>query len=727
MPISLIPAVLDGKYLDWQFATKTRLSTLSAASPPGAPFLFNHPQKFAVMLSSLGRVLPRVSRLKQARPRCSYHSRALAKPWQQTLSSASVLGPINPASRISRIPHRVLSTAAATHENPVTSIEDLLPVCCPGCGAYSQIVEPNEPGYYGRLGKGKPARKPLSEAEAKSDGEDATTLKADGERAADTIQRIVRDQRDTQKPDPRSKFVVETIALDVSNANSLQIDNALLEAATATANRYLEKSRTPVQICDRCHDLVHHNKAVPAVSPSLETLRDFLDESPHKHNRVYHVVDAADFPMSLVDNIHEVLGVKDQRSQNRRAASYKYKRGKLLPTISFVITRSDLLGATKEQVDSKMQYMRTIIREVLDIPSDDFRLGNLHMISAQRGWWNKQVKDEIREHGGGVWVIGKANVGKSSFIEACFPKDSKNLEKIAELVERRGMDSRFPNSPDPLDSEGLLPPVPREDLFPVLPVVSSLSGTTVSPIRIPFGRGRGEMIDLPGLDRSELAEHVRDEYKRDLIMTKRKKPERHSVKPGQSLLLGGGLVRITSTHPEHTVMAACFVPMEAHITKTEKAIEMQAQQRAYPGTVIANEGIGEAISSAGVFDLKHDVTKSHLPTTLAKAIEDRRTRMPSLPYRVFSTDILIEGCGWVELTVQTRAKRNDVDGSESSESLPQVEVFTPYGRHIGARAPIECWNMIAQKQAADKRKTGARRRQNVGQLKRARQSADAKV
>ncbi|PLB34548.1 uncharacterized protein BDW47DRAFT_134296 [Aspergillus candidus] len=659
------------------------------------------------MLSSLGRVLPRVPRLKQTRPRCLYHSRALAKTWQQTLSSVSVLRSIYPASRTSGIPQRVLSTAATAHENPVTSIEELLPVCCPGCGAYSQIVEPNEPGYYGRLGKGKQTRKPLSEVEAKPDGENATALKADGERAADTIQRIVRDQRDTQKPDPRNK--------------------ALLEEATATANRYLEKSRPTVHICDRCHDLVHHNKAVPAVSPSLETLRDFLDESPHKHNRVYHVVDAADFPMSLVDNIHEVLGVKDQRSQNRRAASYKYKRGKLLPTISFVITRSDLLGATKEQVDSKMQYMRTMIREILDMPSDDYRLGNLHMISAQRGWWNKQVKDEIREHGGGIWVIGKANVGKSSFIEACFPKDSKNLEKIAELVERRGMDSRIPNSPDPLDSDGLLPPVPREDLFPVLPVVSSLSGTTVSPIRIPFGRGRGEMIDLPGLDRSELAEHVRDEYKRDLIMTKRKKPERHSVKPGQSLLLGGGLVRITSTHPDHTVMAACFVPMEVHITKTEKAIEMQAQQRAYPGTVIANDGIGETISSAGVFDVKHDVTKSHLPTTLAKAIEDKRTRMPSLPYRVFSTDILIEGCGWVELTVQTRAKRSDKDGAESSESTPQVEVFTPYGRHIGARAPIECWNLIAQKQAADKRKIGARRRQNVGQLKRAHQSANAKV
>ena len=32
-------------------------------------------------------------------------------------------------------------------------VEDVLPICCPGCGAYSQTVEPNEPGYYNRTRK----------------------------------------------------------------------------------------------------------------------------------------------------------------------------------------------------------------------------------------------------------------------------------------------------------------------------------------------------------------------------------------------------------------------------------------------------------------------------------------------------------------------------------------------------------------------------------------------
>lgn len=410
--------------------------------------------------------------------------------------------------------------------------------------------------------------------------------------------------------------------------------------------------------------------------------------------------------MSLVDNIYEALSLQEQRSRNRRASMEKYKGGRKLPTISFIITRSDLLGPTKEQVDSKMEYVRSLLRDALKQESEDYRLGNVHMISAHRGWWTKKVKEEIAEHGGGIWVVGKANVGKSSFIEACFPKDPKTVEKVAELVERRQAED---------DPDSLLPPAPREDKYPILPVVSSLPGTTVSPIRIPFGRGRGEMIDLPGLERTEIANHVVDSHKRELIMTKRIKPERLSIKSGQSLLLGGGLVRITAVNPDHVVMAACFLPIEAHVTKTEKAIEMQTQQRQYPGDNIMDESSGDSIASAGVFDLKWDVTQSHLPISIAKVIADKGIQAPPMPYRVMSTDILIEGCGWVELTIQVRAK---TDGGESAESLPQVEIFSPNGQHIGSRRPIECWRFTAEKQSSDRRKRASRGRQSIGKKKR---------
>ncbi|RDW94067.1 uncharacterized protein DSM5745_01389 [Aspergillus mulundensis] len=582
------------------------------------------------------------------------------------------------------------STAAPDALKSPEQVKVTLPVCCPGCGAYSQTVEPNEPGYYGKFRK--QTRKLLSEAQKESLEEPAT------QDAAFTVQQAV----DNPEPAPRLR------------------QKAVIEDAADTVSQYLEKSQSPVQVCDRCHDLLHHNKAVSAVSPTIHSIGAYLDESPHKRNRIYHIIDAADFPMSVVNGIYKDLELQEQRSRNRRSATYKYKHGKQLTTISFVITRSDLLGPTKELVDSKMEYVRSVLREKLNISSEEYRMGNVHMISAHRGWWTKKVKEEMSEHGGGLWIVGKANAGKSSFVQACIPKDSRNLEKLAELIARRGEASTAPslNEQPDFDSDNLLPPAPKEDLYPVLPVVSSLPGTTVSPIRIPFGRGKGEIIDLPGLDRGDLADYVLAEYKRDLIMTKRGKPERHTIKPGQSLLIGGGLVRISPLDPETIFMASAFIPIETHLTRTDKAVEMQAQERSYPGTNIVKEGTGKLIKSAGTFDLKWDVTRSHLPTSIAKAVADHGIKPPSLPYKVMSVDILIEGCGWVELTAQIRAKQQGGEGEEGAPSFPQVEVFSPEGKHVEARRPIQSWEFHAKKAAAKKRETGARGRRNVGHMKR---------
>ncbi|KAL4933945.1 telomere stability and silencing-domain-containing protein [Aspergillus undulatus] len=651
-----------------------------------------------IMSSSLRRMSPRALSPAWRFPR-SYQQPARFFRNQHTATRflrRTATSGLDSSTTFSKPPLRSLSTDTADSLESSKPDNFILPITCPGCGAYAQTIESNEPGYYGKTRK--QTRKLLGEALNES-------LETPERR--DAIAAIENKlSQDEDAPQPRRQA-------------------RKLEKAADTVGQYLAKSATPIPVCDRCHDLLHHNKAVAAVSPTIHSIGAYLDDSPYRNNHIYHVIDAADFPMSLVDGIYEELSIQEQRSRNRRSATEKYKHGKKLPQISFVITRSDLLAPTKEQVDSKMGYVRSVLREKLGIPSEDYRLGNVYMISSHRGWWTKKVKEEMRKHGGGIWIVGKANAGKSSFVESCLPKDSRNLEKLAELVTRRSEESESAAPPlqdqPELETDGLLPPAPREDLYPVLPVVSSLPGTTVSPIRIPFGRGKGELIDLPGLDRGNLADYVVDDHKRDLIMTKRGKPERYTIKPGQSLLLGGGLVRITPTRPDHVIMAACFLPIEAHLTNTEKAKEMQAEQRTYPGTKMVTPGIGQTISSAGTFDLNWDVTQSHVPISIAKAME-RGMKQPSLPYRVMSADILIEGVGWIELTAQIRAKAVQAQPQESP-SLPQVEVFTPDGKYIGFRRPIECWQFTQQKNAADRRKHGARGRQNVGHLKRTQHGA----
>lgn len=44
---------------------------------------------------------------------------------------------------------RLFSTTRFQPQAAIENLTDVLPVCCPGCGAFSQTVEPDEPGYYG--------------------------------------------------------------------------------------------------------------------------------------------------------------------------------------------------------------------------------------------------------------------------------------------------------------------------------------------------------------------------------------------------------------------------------------------------------------------------------------------------------------------------------------------------------------------------------------------------
>jgi hypothetical protein len=44
---------------------------------------------------------------------------------------------------------RTFSSSRQLKEQPnIENLTDVLPTCCPGCGAFSQTIEPDEPGYY---------------------------------------------------------------------------------------------------------------------------------------------------------------------------------------------------------------------------------------------------------------------------------------------------------------------------------------------------------------------------------------------------------------------------------------------------------------------------------------------------------------------------------------------------------------------------------------------------
>lgn len=466
--------------------------------------------------------------------------------------------------------------------------------------------------------------------------------------------------------------------------------------------------------------------------PSLQSLQNIISESPYKYNHIYHVLDAADFPLSLIPNIQRRLALSPQRSQNRRAIASQYRHSRMME-MSFIVTRSDILAPRKEQVDRLMPYLTQVLRDALGGIAEHVRLGNIRCVSAKRGWWTSELKEEIFGRGGGGWMVGKVNVGKSNLFENVFPKGRSDIVNFASLraaaeqgQQKQALLSQKDAPSDAAAHEAkrtvagpgteqlwtssFLPPAPAEVPYPTLPLVSSLPGTTAYPIRLPFGAGKGELIDLPGLDRGGLDEFVLDKHKKDLVMQSRPKPRQLSIRPGQSLLVGG-VVRITPLTNHLTFLAFPFIPLESHVTSTSRAVAIQTQQESSGVSVIAKPGVGSRIALAGKFSMKWDVTKKRAgPLTGKDAAGIRSDR---LPFIIYSIDVLVEGCGWIELTAQVRRKDFETAGENKaildSNPYPELEISSPGGRHIGIRRPMNGWLYSGQKPGSSRATVRPRR------------------
>ncbi|KAK1674444.1 hypothetical protein BDP55DRAFT_186935 [Colletotrichum godetiae] len=608
-----------------------------------------------------------------------------------------------------------------------------LPVSCSGCGALSQTTEAGHAGYYDL------SRKAVKEFLAPKGSEEEVE---NGAREEDkVIDEVLQNMSEEQ---------LAQLGLD---PKTLRFGEELGSGVTIAPGP--KPKRVP--LCDRCHKLVHHHAGEPIYHPTVDALRETIEESPFKNNHIYHVIDAADFPMSFIPKLHQVLDANLKHRNRRNRAGRYFKDRKF--DMSFIITRSDLLAPKKEQVDSLMPYLREVLRRSLGKFGQLIRLGNVKCVSAQRGWWTKSLKEEIYKRGGAGWMVGKVNVGKSQLFDSVFPKGttaklpSGNRMEIPLFAKEEDSDGAsyaargLENDSDRLEVDALLPPARPETDFPEMPTVSSLPGTTASPIRIPFGNGKGELIDLPGVARSDLERYVKPEHRNELIMHHRIKPEQQSLKPGQSLLLGS-LIRITPTTPDLVFLAYNFTPIPEHATSTEKAIEFQQQTRESDRVPnIAAPGLAEKLKLAGSFELKYDVTKERAGPLTRKDVG--RRKVEDLPWRVMATDILIEGCGWVEIVAQVRTKDlfagcapsftqeepepepelevdepEPVDGFAKMEmalnsqtggpkvekpkekekekpaeparkpdepNWPVVEVWTPEGRFVGTRLPMNAW------------------------------------
>ncbi|KNG50047.1 gtp-binding protein [Stemphylium lycopersici] len=661
--------------------------------------------------------------------------------------------------------------AGASTQNGAPA-ETSLPRSCPGCGAPTQLYDKKEAGYY------------------------------------NIDRKAIRDYLNWAPNRPKDATVEDHV---YENALKNINPDLLGELGIADEGNHVPEDNTappPTPVCERCHNLLHHRLGSPIHHPTVESIQQTIAESPHRRNHIYHVVDAADFPLSIVPNLQSSLRIPKLRTQNRRAKHKGWVANDRIAEVSFIVTRADLLAPKKEQVDVLMPYIRDVLRDALGRQNANARLGNVRLVSAKRGWWTKQVKEDIWERGGAGWMVGKVNVGKSNLFEAVFPKgrgaDYQEVRKIRSAAEREAMLSAAksleellevqkqladedaeterlkskpqehlhqppaeleepPEEEDFDDPDALLPPPQPYTPFPILPIASSLPGTTASPIRIPFGHNRGELIDLPGLARTTpgLETFVQPTAHDDLVMKTRINSDRYTLKPGQSLILGGGLIRLTPVTHDLVFLVYPFVPLHPHVTRTEKAEDYQRQtsDRQLQVAPILAPNVGSKMNSAGKFQLKWDVTKKLAgPVTSPVA---GKMKPENLPFRIWGTDILVEGVGWIEISAQTRrpqgwkpsglvkkdpnqakfdritrlqqeqdrkqrkfdaiarAEREGRDVAEVleeefyedhrrdemeawEEDYPEIEVFSPLGKFVGQRRPMCASTVSGPKQIASR-------------------------
>ena len=264
-----------------------------------------------------------------------------------------------------------------------------------------------------------------------------------------------------------------------------------------------------------------------------------------------------------------------------------------------------------------------------------------------------------------------------------------------------------------------------------MPIASFLPGTTASPIRIPFGNGKGELIDLPGVARTRLDTYVKPDDQTNIMMRNRLKPEQVTIKPGQSLLIGDGLIRITPTNPGLVFLAHGFTNLRVHVTSTEKAEQVQSFDRTTHSDTILDVNAFGKFKRAGNYMLRWDVTKKRAGPLTDPTVA--KLRAEQLPFVVYSADLVIEGVGWIELVAQVKrqrsvyrpprgrdAFRDEIDDGQDEDDdlshIPHFDVFTPEGKFVAIRPPLSA-SLVGGPKKIAKSQRKSRPRQSIRSLK----------
>ncbi|KAJ2454408.1 nitric oxide associated protein 1 [Coemansia sp. RSA 2336] len=507
---------------------------------------------------------------------------------------------------------------------------------CPTCGAAFQTDDPKAAGYLNEqkwrqmnqanVVKGLPQADGSGsgatvEIPALASGEARLRVAEDRKMLSDEEYKLIMSSVD----DPRAQALLTGVdpadddsgtaddkATDQEDLKK-QSDNNLGSFDTllaARVRRRTEQGRDRI-ICQRCHTLKHHNQVERPWKEGIISDPRVLRFLQYKSNIMIVVVcDLFDIPGSLIPHLGDIIGSRH-------------------PVI-LVANKSDLLPKDFHHQRLMMWFKR--FSKSLEV-----NIKSIHFVSALKNVGIRELAAEIMEYrrpGQDVYMVGRANVGKSELINGLL------------RISIGGTAHRVLASHIPGTTMGLYGiPLHR------------FSKALVPTSGVEHQDRRTYLYDTPGVFSSKsIVSYLTNEELKMVVCTKRISPFTYFLEKGKSVMLGG-LGRIDLVDGPSRVLVTIFSVIRPHFTRISRADELANRMRVGEQTIL----------QPPVGDSERLKWFPHQKVALEHEFEGTHKRNASL-------DVVFAGVGWIAITGQfPRAK---------------IRVYSPFGAGVGVRPPM---------------------------------------
>ncbi|KAJ2735788.1 nitric oxide associated protein 1 [Coemansia sp. BCRC 34962] len=396
------------------------------------------------------------------------------------------------------------------------------------------------------------------------------------------------------------------LASSTETANAASFDTL----AEARLRRRAEQGRDRI-VCQRCHTLKHYSRVDRPWREDTVSDPRSLTFLRYKTNLVAVVVcDLFDIPGSLIPRLGEFIGERH-------------------PVI-LVANKADLLPKDYHEERLRMWFKRFTKDLNLNIQS-------VHLVSALKNLGIRELAADISERrraGQDIYMIGRANVGKSELINALL------------RISIGGSKHRVLASHIPGTTMGLAAIPLRHFVKALVPAEGSR----------PQDR-QASLYDTPGVFSSKsITSHLTSDELKSAICSKRIVPFSFILNRNQAIMLGG-LGRLELIDGPDRVYVTVFTSIRPHFTNVGRAAELMKRLEQGERTILQlPSGDAERLKSFP----QHRVALEHT--------------FEGLHRKHATLDVAFAGIGWIAITGQF--------------PTATIRAFSPNGHGVCVRPPM---------------------------------------